>query len=173
MTIAYRTPTLADAEALTALGRRSFVETFGHLYARADLDTFLTEVFGPKGMPVELAGNAYTFRVAEDDADLIGYCKVGPLFLPAPDDGRGKIELCQLYVLKPWQGTGVAAALMDWALAHARAKGHDDMYLSVWSENHRAQRFYARYGFEEVGRHDFMVGSQADDDRIWRLKLRE
>ena len=83
-----------------------------------------------------------------------------------------KIELRQLYVLKLWQGTGVAAALMDWALQLARADNWDDMYLSVFSENARAQRFYARYGFQEVGQVKFMVGNHEDDDRLWRLRLR-
>jgi RimJ/RimL family protein N-acetyltransferase len=45
------------------------------------------------------------------------------------------------------------------------------MFLSVFIDNHRARRFYARYGFEEVGRYDFMVGTHADHDLILRLKL--
>ena len=92
--------------------------------------------------------------------------------LPEARPGRSAIELCQLYVDTPWQGTGLAQELMDWALAEARSRGHDDIYLSVYHDNLRAQRFYSKYGFVEVGRHIFMVGDQADDDRIWHLKLR-
>ena len=47
----------------------------------------------------------------------------------------------------------------------ARAIVSDDV------ENIRAQRFYARYGFREVGRYEFRVGDQIDDDRIWSLDL--
>jgi hypothetical protein len=32
-----------DAEALAALGRETFIETFGHLYSAADLRDFLAE----------------------------------------------------------------------------------------------------------------------------------
>lgn len=170
--IRYRTPAEADLPALRVLGRDAFGETFGHLYAAPDLAAFLERVFGPTGLPLEFRDPAFRFRVAEAEGHLIGYCKVGPPHLPAPDDGRSKIELLQLYVLKPWQGSGAAARLIEWALGLARGGDWDDMYLSVFAENQRAQRFYARYGFEEVGRYKFMVGTHADDERIWRLKLR-
>ena len=77
-------------------------------------------------------------------------------------------ELRQLYVLKPWHGIGIAHALMDWVLDEARRRGAEQLILSVFVDNHRARRFYARYGFEEVGHYHFMVGDHADDDIIMR-----
>ena len=74
-------------------------------------------------------------------------------------------------MLGPWQGAGVAAALMDWALAKARRDGYRRMVLSVYVDNLRAQRFYARYGFVEVGRYEFRAGETIDDDRIWSRTL--
>jgi hypothetical protein len=41
----------------------------------------------------------------------------------------------------------------------------------VFVDNVRAQRFYARYGFQDVGRYAFMVGSHEDEDRLMRLAL--
>ena len=75
------------------------------------------------------------------------------------------------YILKPWQGAGIAATLMDWAIAEARRRGAEEMFLSVFVDNARARRFYARYGFEQVGTYDFMVGTHADLDLVMRLKL--
>ena len=169
--IAYRTPTMADADALCALGRDTFVETFGHLYSHADRDHFLATVFGPTGLPVELADPGFGFRVAEAGSTMVGYCKVGPVYMDIDSRGRRALELRQLYVRAAHQGSGIAATLMDWGLAELRRRGAEDVYLSVWSGNERAKRFYARYGFVEVGRNRFMVGAQADDDRIWKLAL--
>ena len=169
--IRYRTPTLADVDALCALGRDTFVETFGHLYSDADRDHFLRTVFGPGGMPEELADPAFGFQVAEADGAMVGYCKVGPVYMDIDTGGRRALELRQLYVRGSHQGSGIAARLMDWGLAELRRRGAEDVYLSVWSENERAKRFYARDGFVEVGRNLFMVGDQADDDRIWKLTL--
>ena len=40
---------------------------------------------------------------------------------------------------------------MDWALDEARRRGAEELYLTVYTDNHRARRFYERYGFEAVG----------------------
>ena len=60
---------------------------------------------------------------------------------------------------------------MDWALEEAARRSAEEMYLTVYVDNLRARRFYDRYGFEPVGRYDFMVGSQADEDIIMRKRL--
>ena len=80
-------------------------------------------------------------------------------------------ELHRLYVASALKGAGVAQELMRQVLAWTRAQGAEALFLSVWENNHRAQAFYRRYGFAEVGRHDFMVGRVADRDLIWRLEL--
>jgi ribosomal protein S18 acetylase RimI-like enzyme len=61
---------------------------------------------------------------------------------------------------------------MDWALEEAHRRGAEELYLTVFVDNHRARRFYDRYGFEAVGRYDFMVGNHADEDVIMRKALR-
>ena len=169
MTIVYRDATGADAAALAKLFASSFTETFGHLYKPEDLAAFLRGL-DEAGWRKELGDAGLAIRLVEADGAAVALCKVGRLTLPVTPVGSA-IELRQLYILKPWQGTGIAAELMDWALSRAREEGADEMYLTVYVDNHRARRFYERYGFRFVGRYDFMVGNQADEDHIMRLKL--
>ena len=56
-------------------------------------------------------------------------------------------------------------------VTEAEVRGADELWLSVFVDNHRARRFYERYGFEVIGRYDFIVGSHADEDHVMRLKL--
>jgi GNAT superfamily N-acetyltransferase len=167
--IAYRDGTPEDAALMAKLGAETFTETFGHLYTPENLAAFLVN-HQPDRWRGELSDPAFAVRIAEDGDRPAGYCKVGPPSLPFEVTGP-TLELRQLYVLKPWHGAGIAAAFMRWALDQARRRGAEQMFLSVFIDNHRARRFYARYGFEEVGRYDFMVGTHADHDLILRLRL--
>jgi GNAT superfamily N-acetyltransferase len=95
---------------------------------------------------------------------------IGPVKLPV--DSRSSSRLVdQLYVRPEHHGTGMARELMNWGIAEARRRGAEALYLTVFIDNHRARRFYDRYGFEDVGRYAFMVGSQADEDIIMRKPL--
>ncbi|MEO6361559.1 MAG: GNAT family N-acetyltransferase [Sphingomicrobium sp.] len=166
---AFRDATLDDAAALSELGKRSFTETFGHLYSPDNLAAFLV-THEQANWREQLASSIYSVRVIEGEKALIGYAKVGPPTLPLTPRGT-PLELRQFYILKPWQGEGLAPVLMAWVLAEARRRGADELYLSVFTDNHRARRFYTRYGFVEVGPYQFMVGDHADEDIVMRLAL--
>jgi GNAT superfamily N-acetyltransferase len=169
MTITYRDATAADAATLDRIFDASFCDTFAHLYRPEDLDSFLSS-FGIDDWEAQLDDSAYAFRIAEADGQAVGYLKLGPLKLPV-QTARSAILLDQLYILKEYHGVGIAHGLMDWALEEAASRGVDEMYLTVFTENHRARRFYDRYGFIPVGRYDFMVGSHADEDIIMMKAL--
>ncbi|MBA3676384.1 MAG: GNAT family N-acetyltransferase [Sphingosinicella sp.] len=163
--------TKADAAAMSVLGQQSFIETFGDLYRPEDLDTFLQRHSEDRWRE-ELRDEGISVRIAEQQGIFIGFAKVTPLALPVTAGGS-PVELAQFYILKPWQGEGIAAPLMEWVLGEARSRGADALFLSVFSENHRARRFYDRYGFVFVQPYAFMVGDQADEDHILRLDLRK
>jgi GNAT superfamily N-acetyltransferase len=169
VTIAYRDAAPGDAAALDRIFDKSFCDTFAHLYRAEDLDAFLTG-FTIADWEAELSDPAYAFRIAEVSGEPVGYVKLGPLKLPV-ETRRRAILLDQLYVLTLHHGAGIARELMNWALGEARRRGAEELYLTVFVENHRARRFYDRYGFEPVGRYDFMVGSHADEDVIMRKSL--
>ncbi len=167
--IGYRDATAADLPAIDAIFRASFVATFGHLYAPQDLAAFLDR-FTPQAWAEELATPGMAFRIAEDEAGLFGFCKIGPVTLPV-EAGPPTIELRQLYLLERGHGSGAALALFNWAATSARAQGAARMVLSVYVDNHRARRFYERQGFREIGQYAFRVGNHVDDDRIMQLDL--
>jgi ribosomal protein S18 acetylase RimI-like enzyme len=165
----FRDATAADLPAIDRVFRQSFCDTFAHLYRAEDLEAFLAK-FSPEAWAEEFRDPGYRFRVAEVDREVVGYVKLGPSALPIETANRA-IELRQIYVLKEHHGSGIAAALTDWAIAEARGQGFEELYLTVYVDNRRARRFYDRYGFEPVGRYDFMVGSHADEDIIMRKRL--
>ncbi len=167
--IVYRDAGPSDAAAMAELGRQTFTETFGHLYTPENLAAFLV-THSEERWAGELADPEIAVRVAEAGGRLAAYAKVSPPTLPFEPDGPSA-ELRQFYVLKPWHGQGISHELMRWTLGEAKRRGAESLYLSVFVDNHRARRFYERYGFEFVAPYAFMVGTHADEDHILRLRL--
>lgn len=166
MTVTYRDANPADAPALRALFAESFVETFGHLYRPADLQEFL-ETNSMAKWERNLSDAQVAIRIAEAEGELAGFVELAPKQLPY-ETSAPAIELRRLYLRSSAHGRGIADELMRWALREATARGAQEIVLSVYVDNHRARRFYERYGFETAGKYDFMVGSHADEDLILR-----
>lgn len=55
---------------------------------------------------------------------------------------------------------------MQHALAQARSSGYKTIWLGVWERNPRAQAFYKKNGFREVGDHVFLMGEEEQRDVI-------
>ena len=158
----------ADADVLSELGTRTFIETFGHLYAADDLAAFLAEHHSPAACARTLADPRYAAWLLEQDGVALGYALAGPCGLPHADARPGDGELKRLYLRRDAQNGGDGGRLFDAALAWLDRDGARPVWISVWSENLGAQRFYARRGFAKVGEYEFVVGRQRDHEYILR-----
>ena len=163
-----RRATPDDAPALAELGAVTFIEAFGQLYSPEDLQAFLEDSHSVAAYARALANPDYALWVAERDGRAIGYAQAGPCGLPHADATPADGELKRLYLLKSAQNGGIGAALFDQALAWLERDGPRTLWISVWSENYGAQRFYGRYGFEFAGEYAFIVGEQRDREFMYR-----
>jgi ribosomal protein S18 acetylase RimI-like enzyme len=157
---------LADAAALSAIGEATFRETFGHLYPRSDLEPFLAQAYALDRSRADLAHPAKASWIVEADGAVVGFALAGPCDLPHPEVTPRSGELKRIYLLKAWQNGGLGRRLFAETLAWLQAGGPRDVWIGVWSENHGAQRFYARQGFEKVGEYGFVVGNTVDLEYI-------
>ena len=168
--IEYRDATPADGDALDAMARAIWIETFAHGVSAEDAATYLAEAYGPNGkLLADLSSGAARFHLALVDGRVVGYAKVNPPWLP--DAEPSALQLSQIYVSGDQHGAGIGKALLDWAIATARAQGATALLLTVWEENHRAAAFYRKHGFEHIGDYAFAVGTQVDTDHIMRRAL--
>ena len=159
---------LNDAEALAGIGAATFTETFAHLYPPHDLAVFLAEAYGLAQTRANLADPERAAWLVEADRQVIGYAEAGPCALPHQEVTPACGELKRFYLLKPWQGGGLGARLFDETLAWLQSHGPRDVWIGVWSENHGAQKFYGRRGFDKVGEYGFRVGGTVDHEFILR-----
>jgi ribosomal protein S18 acetylase RimI-like enzyme len=102
-----------------------------------------------------MLGYAMLIRGVVDDADVQRAVPVRPA-----------VELSKMYVLPDGHGGDVSAALMAAALDRARGLGAACAWLGVNQENQRAQRFYAKHGFEISGTKTFRLGDGVENDYV-------
>lgn len=159
-----------DATALTALGKATFVETFGHLYKPEDLQGFLEENHTAQHYQHLIEADAWQVWLARVAGEPVGYAVAGPCTLPVDDLPSGAGEIKRLYILSAFQSSGLGGVMMDQMMNWLACAGFHPLYLSVYAENHGAQRFYARYGFEVIQRYEFMVGNHRDPELIMKCR---
>ncbi|MGW1372969.1 GNAT family N-acetyltransferase [Streptomyces sp. NPDC002446] len=88
--------------------------------------------------------------LAEDGGEACGLIGIIPPG-PGPGPGPGPAELVSLWVRPATRGRGVADLLVREALRWAGDQGFDRVLLWVADGNDRAERLYARHGFQRTG----------------------
>jgi [ribosomal protein S18]-alanine N-acetyltransferase len=117
-----RTAVSSDAAAISDLAREGALPPFDSL---------------------ELERSAIIVLVAELDGQLAGFATISCV--------ADESELLAIGVRASLRRRGVARALLHEALARARSRGAEAMFLEVRASNLAARAFYSREGFEEIG----------------------
>ena len=160
-----------DARLLAELGARTFSETFAEDNSPADMAAYLASSFSEAQQAAELSDSDSTFHIAETNGVAVGYAMLrsGSVLDSVTDDEP--IELVRLYVSRKHLGGGVGAALMRVCINEASRHGHRTLWLGVWEHNHRAQAFYRKWNFHEVGTHIFQLGEDAQTDILMERSI--
>ena len=172
MSFVIRRAVADDAEALSRIACRTFTDTFGHMYPDEDLQDFLRTNYSLAECERLLADNRYATWLLEDGDEAIGHAMAGPCGLPNPEVKPGDGELKRLYLLPQAQNGGWGGRLFQTALDWLERDGPCTIWISVWSQNLGAQRFYERWGFAKVAEYEFPVGRVRDHEFMFRRAAR-
>lgn len=167
MTIRELTP--ADIPELRALAIKIFRDTFTELNTPENLEAFLERDYSIEAFEREFkeADSRYFF-ISEEKP--IGYLRLRSNPEVEHLLGTNTIEVHRLYVDKNFHGKKVGDQLMQLAIDTAAAGKFDWIWLGVWSENPRAQRFYEKWGFERFSEHAFFMGDERQTDFLLKRK---
>jgi ribosomal protein S18 acetylase RimI-like enzyme len=152
-----------DTAKLADVAARTFPLACPPATPAQDIASFIETNLSAERFAQYLADPRRAILTASRDGRILGYAMV----IRDADDA----ELSKIYVLPDHHGTGVAAALMDLGVATAQTWGARRVWLGVNQANQRAQRFYAKHGFEVTGTRTFRVGARLENDYVMVREL--
>jgi diamine N-acetyltransferase len=170
-TIIVRPATGADAAALHLVAAATFALACPPGSMQQDIDAFITEHLSEERFAAYLADSDRVLLLAEVQDEPVGYTM---LVFGEPQDPdvaavlsvRPTVELSKCYVLSTQHGSGVASHLIAASVDVAHDRGAAAVWLGVNQLNERANRFYEKNSFRQVGTKRFLVGSQWHDDFV-------
>jgi len=129
------------------------------------------EAFEPEKIRAEIADEHTTFFIIFANGKAVGYAKLRTDSKVDGVSGENSIELQRIYTIERVYGTGIGEALLKHCLAIAKNRGFETLWLGVWEENRRAQKFYAKHGFRRVGELQFPYAGTVGTNFVLEIKL--
>lgn len=171
-TVHVRPATPGDAAELSHLAALTFRTTYEPFNTAANIDQYIGAAFAIDQVRADLHAADMSTLLASVDDVVVGYAQlrlhvIAPVWVP----GRDPVELHRFYVEAAWHGRHVAAHLLEHCVTTATAAGSTSLWLGVWQQNARAIRFYRKHGFHAVGRQEFMLGDDLQDDWLMAKAL--
>lgn len=167
---------ISDRELLARVVKETFLEAFGANYSEKDINHYKETRLTMAAVQKELDDpDSYFVLVLFDDKPA-GYVKwIVPCkrYLDTPDilipkSKKPLFFLERFYFYATYFGTGVAQTTMQHVISEAKfTHGSDYLYLTVWEENIRAQRFYQQWGLRVFGVTEYPVGDKVDREYLY------
>ncbi len=161
----------AHLRELRSIAIQTFEETFAATNSRENMDHYYARCFNEQVLREEVQHPDSWWYFIESGGALAGYLKVNVGQAQTELQEEDGFEVERIYVLKEFHGTGVGAALMEFAIQFGREKGKKYLWLGVHEENVRALRFYEKFGLQAFDDHVFMMGKQPQRDVLMRMEL--
>ena len=155
-----------DAPLLARIGGTSLLESHGHSAPLAVMQQYVDRHFSEEACQAELHEESNLFTAVFFNGQPAGYSKV--IFnTPHPAIALQPVtKLERLYLLKEFYDQKLGHALLQHTITLSKGAGDNGMWLDVWTENHRALRFYQKQGFATVGEGRFVLNS-SHSNPVW------
>lgn len=160
-----------DAALLARMGASNFLKAYAGMMDQTDLEAYAQEAFTEENMQKELSDPQSACFLAGQGNLYAGYCQVSlGASPPCVPPGRNA-KLQRIYLNPDFYGQGVGQILFHAAKSWALEQGQEGLWLSVWDEHSKGQKFHAKMGFVPIGEENFQVGRECQRDIVMFQKI--
>lgn len=132
----------ADIQTLAKTAKMIWNEYFIDLITQEQIDYMVDKFQSYPALNKAIHEDGYTYYLAYDNEELIGYCGVQPQ--------ENRLFLSKLYVLKSYRGQGISSSLFQCAVQQAQAQELSAIYLTCNKYNTHSLDIYAHKGFRQI-----------------------
>lgn len=162
---------LSNLETIQKISIQTFTETFAAVNTIENIENYILESFHLEQLKKELNNPDSQFYIAYSNLDPIGYLKINCEAAQTENQTKNALEIHRIYVLQSFHGKNVGQILLEKAITIAKKMEVNLIWLGVWEENYRAQRFYSKNGFQIFDKHQFVLGDEVQTDFMMQLLL--
>jgi ribosomal protein S18 acetylase RimI-like enzyme len=168
---------ISDADALSQLCqntyRETFIEDLSISYPENDVDSYFRSSASQEWFTNKIVDPKIGVWLIEDrtNNELVAYAVAGPCDGISHPDVQPNLDgsVYRLYVRRDQHNHGFGKHLMNvilhWLEEHYPRR---PIWLTAFSNNLKAQKFYSHYGFSKVGDINYYIGEWKDHDFIMK-----
>jgi diamine N-acetyltransferase len=155
-----KTALVSDAPTISFLGRKTFTETFGHLFDYDELNNYLDDTFNISKLEHSLSKNQNIFGILHNSDKPIGYYKVkiGSHYDNSVNEDFAQLQ--KIYVLRDYLDLKLGNIMLDHIMHLKEIVDCKTIWLVVLSTNSRAVHFYLKQGFKKIDNYYHTIGSR-------------
>jgi GNAT superfamily N-acetyltransferase len=170
--ITYRPAVAADALCLSVLATQVFLDTYATQGIRPAIAREVRQYLSEQAFAEILSHPRHAILLAEIEDHLVGFAQLThdrtherlPPEAPAA-------ELNRLYVQRPFLGRGLGRELLARAETLAQTEGAQLLWLTAWTGNAHALRFYEAQGYQDVGASVYTFEGDRYETRLFVKEL--
>jgi len=141
-----------DAEAISEVGRASWLRTYTHIYGTQYIEKRMAVNYHPDNIRRSAAATEHTqMYVAEVDGKVVGFAQ--PCYYNYWDPETfdpAVMLLSRIYIDPQYFRLGIGTRLLTKSEQWMASKGFDSYVLKVHQDNPIGRQFYEKMGFEQV-----------------------
>ena len=163
---------LKDVAELSILGKKTFDQSFGHLYKdRMNVINYLNSTFSIEKIKSSISDSQHIYWIVFYKEIAVGYAKIQ---LNAPSKFIESTQVCKLqrlYILQEYLSKGIGGQLLKLICDKVKVNKGQYIWLSVLKSNKKAIHFYERYKYQIIGEHSSVVGKENFNFWVMRIRL--
>ena len=162
----------SEVDDLQRLALKIFYDSFAALNTPENMSAYTDMAYNRDQLQEEINDLQSEHYFLCDGEKKIGFLKLNTAEVQSDIKDPESLEIQRIYIDQDYQGRGLGAHLLEFAIERAKALHLKYIWLGVWEKNQDAIRFYKCHGYEIFGSHPFVMGDEDQTDILMRKDLK-